>query len=89
MELGGLSPLEARLAHAHDGLLDLTRDLGAQLERETPPMVVAASTRMRARSWGTGDVWQLPAGGWVAPRILLEPDPLPELQKHVQQLLDG
>lgn len=88
MRLDGAPELESRLSHAQAGILDLSRDLSAQLEREAPPMLVADSVRMRARAWGAGDVWTLPAGGWLTPRVRL-PDDLDTIQRHVQQLLDG
>lgn len=92
MELGGLSELEARLAHAHTGLLQLDGDLSPQLEDAAPPMLVFQSTRMHARPWGAGDVWELPAGGWVAARdgkVHLPDDAETIVARHVQQLLDG
>lgn len=91
VELSGVSDLEARLSHAHAGLLDLTRQLGAQLLATAPPMTVATSPRMRARAWGAGDVWTLPAGGWVSSRDggVHLPDNLDDLTTHVQELLDG
>lgn len=89
VELGGLPQLEARLDHAHAGILQLDRELVSELAHEAPPMVVAESVRMRARQWGVGDVWTLPAGGWIAPAVKLDPDPSVKLQQHVQQLLDG
>lgn len=91
VELSGASELEARLSHVHAGLLDLTRQLGAQLLATAPPMTVTTSPRMRARAWGAGDVWTLPAGGWVAARDggVHLPDDLDNLTAHVQELLDG
>lgn len=89
VELDGLPELVARLDHAHDGVLDLTRELGAQLLEESPPMAVHTSQRMRVRSWGAGDVWQLPAASWVTPRVQLVKDPEELAQRKVQQLLDG
>jgi len=91
VELDGLQDLEARLAHAHAGILTLDRDLASKLEREAPPMVVTESVRMRARPWGAGDVWTLPAGGWVAGRDgrVHLPDDVDQLTDTVQQLLDG
>lgn len=88
LELGGLPDLGDRLAHASDGILRLDRDLAQQLLEAAPPMAVAESVRMRARQWGAGDVWTLPAGGWITGKIQL-PDGQEELQAHVQQLLDG
>jgi hypothetical protein len=91
VELGGLPELEARLNHARTGVMDLTRQLGAQLADSTPPMVAFESVQMRARPWGAGDVWTLPAGSWVAGRDgsvqLL--DPADQLQAYVQDLLNG
>ncbi len=84
----GTAELRSRVEHAHAGVLDLSQDLAAALSDDAPPMVVAESVTMRARSWGTGDVWTLPAGGWIAPRVQL-PDDLDKLTAHVQQLLDG
>lgn len=88
VDLDGLSELETRLAHVHAGLLDLTRALAPQLQATIPPMAVAPSPHMRPRPWGAGDVWTLPAGGWIAGRVEL-PDTFDELTTHVQQLLDG
>lgn len=87
VELVGLSELETRLAHAQAGVLDLARDLSTELEQSTPPQVVASSPRMRPRAWGAGDVWTLPAGGWIVGRVLL-PDNPDKLTDHLQQLLD-
>ena len=91
VELGGLPELEARLAHAHDGILDLTRQLGAQLMDTAPPMLAITSVTMRPRTWGAGDMWTLPAGTWVAGRDggIHLPDNPDDLTTHVQQLLDG
>lgn len=89
VELDGLPDLVLRLDHAHDGLLDLTRDLGSQLMDESPPMAVHTSQRMRPRSWGAGDVWALPAAAWVTPAVRLPHDPEELAQRKVQQLLDG
>lgn len=90
-EVTGLPELRARVDHASAGVLDLTRQLGSQLQDTTPPMAVFASPTMRARPWGTGDVWTLPAGGWVAARdgSVHLPDDIDALTDHVQQLLDG
>lgn len=88
VQLDGLPELGARLAHAQDGVLHLERELVPELLAATPPTLVAESVRMRARLWGAGDVWQLPSGGWLTPRVQL-PDGQEALQTHVQQLLDG
>lgn len=88
VELGGLPELGDRLAHAQEGLLKLDQELAQQLLDAAPPMLVADSVRMRPRQWGVGDVWQLPAGGWIVPKVQL-PDAQEALQEHVQQLLDG
>jgi hypothetical protein len=88
VELAGISDLGDRLAHAQSGLLDLTTDLGAQLQQATPPMLVFGSPAMRARAWGPDQAWVLPAGGWVARKVQLPTD-LTTLTEHVQQLLDG
>lgn len=87
VELAGASELETRLAHAQAGVLSLSRDLAAELERTTPPQLVAESPRMRPRAWGAGDVWTLPAGGWIVGRVKL-PDDTDKLTDHIQQLLD-
>lgn len=88
LELDGQAELSARLAHAQTGLLDLSSDLAAELTQTAPPMLVAGSVTMRARTWGAGDVWTLPAGGWITPRVQL-PDNPDTLARHVQDLLDG
>lgn len=88
VELAGAQELEHRLAHARDGILHLEEQLAPQLEAATPPTVVFDSTAMRARSWGPGDVWTLPAGGWLAPRVKLPTD-LDQLVDQVQDLLNG
>lgn len=90
VDLDGQPELAARLAHAHAGVLQLGRDLEAKLLDATPPTVVFASPRMRARQWA--DVWELPAGGWLAARdghVRLPDDPTDILTTHVQDLLDG
>jgi hypothetical protein len=87
VDLTGHQDLVDRLDHAHAGLLDLTRTLETKLTDATPPTLVFDSPTLRARLWGPADVWQLPAGGWLVPVKL--PDPLPELEHTVQQLLDG
>lgn len=91
VELGGLPELEARLAHAQAGVLDLTSELAATIVQAAPPMLAFSSVRMHARQWGAGDVWELPAGSWVAGRDgrVHLPDDLDGLQAHVQELLDG
>lgn len=89
VELGGLSELDARLAHARAGVLNLEAELGGQLLDDAPPMKLLDSPRMHARLWGAGDVWELPAGGWIAPRLLLPNDVEAQLERHVQDLLDG
>lgn len=88
VELAGLQDLEDRLAHAQAGLVDLEGELAPQLLQATPPTLVFDSLRMRARAWGDGDVWMLPAGGWLARRVKL-PDPTDALADRVQDLLDG
>lgn len=91
VELVGSPELVARLDHAAAGVLSLGRDLAAELTRTTAPMAAFDSVAMRARPWGTGDVWTLPAGAWVAARDgrVHLPDSLDDLTTHVQELLDG
>jgi hypothetical protein len=88
VELDGLPELVARLDHAQAGIVTVARDLEPKLQDTAPPMVVYVSPTLRPRLWGDGDVWTLPAGGWVAPRVQL-PDGLEALTDHVQHLLDG
>lgn len=92
VELDGLPELTARLAHAHDGILDLTHELGLELERAGPPMVTISSPTMRPRTWGPEDLWQLPAGSWVTSRdgrVHLPKHTTDDLTTYVQDLLDG
>lgn len=88
VELGGLPDLVDRLAHAQQGILQLERDMEAELLSVTPTQLVAESPRMRPRLWGVDDVWTLPAGGWIVGKVQL-PNGLDQLQDHVQDLLDG
>jgi hypothetical protein len=92
VDLDGLPELVARLGHAHDGILDLTHDLGLELMRAGPPMMSFTSTAMRPRTWGPEDLWQLPAGSWVAGRdgrVHLPKHTTDDLTIYVQELLDG
>ena len=86
VDLGGAPELVSRLDHAQQGILDLSRDLSAQLTQATPPMVAYTSPTMRPRAWGDGDVWTLPGSAWVGTVRL--PDDLDMLTAHVQELLD-
>lgn len=91
VDVDGVPELDARLDHAQRGLLDLPTWAGQLLET-APPMAVYPSPALRPRLWGTGDVWELPAGGWVAGRdgrVHLPDDVPDQLAHHVQELLDG
>lgn len=91
VDVAGQTELAARLHHASDGVLDLTRQLAADIQAAAPPQLAFASVRMHARSWGAGDVWTLPAGAWVAARDgrVHLPDDTDQLTTRVQELLDG
>lgn len=91
VEAAGQAELSARLNHASQGVMHLDSELTSQLVHAMPPQVAFQSVTMHARAWGTGDVWTLPAGTWVAARdgrVHLPDDP-DQLTDHLQGLLDG
>ena len=91
VEAAGQAEVSARLHHASAGVLSLDRELTSQLVHTMPTQVAFQSVAMHARPWGTGDVWTLPAGVWVAARdgrVHLPDDP-DQLTDHLQELLDG